>query len=203
MLSPGEIHVWRIVLDQPPPERLHPPSAGEAARAARFRDPRARERYLHAHRALRTILAGLTSARLDFGLTEKGKPYLPGDPGLRFNLSRSDGIALIAAGRGIDVGVDVERRRPIPEYEAIAERFFPPSEWAALSRTAPEDRERDFFRRWTRLEAMLKARGIGLYGAGIEQGGQWTVHDVDAGENYAAAVAATAEGMQLLVHDFD
>ncbi|MBZ5585927.1 MAG: 4'-phosphopantetheinyl transferase superfamily protein [Acidobacteriia bacterium] len=108
----------------------------------------------------------------------------------------------MAAARDVDVGVDVERRRPIPEYEAIAERFFPPSQWRAFARNPAGDRERDFFRRWTRLEAMLKARGIGLYGAGIEQGGQWTVHEIDAGENYAAAVAATAKGMQLRVHDF-
>ena len=35
-------------------------------------------------------------------------------------------MALVAVAREIEVGVDIERVRPLPEYAAIAERFFPP-----------------------------------------------------------------------------
>ncbi len=199
MLSPGEVHVWRIALDEPPPESLAPPSAGEEARAARFRDPETRARYLLSHRALRAILSRLTAARLDFALNRKGKPYLPADPGLSFNLSRSHAFALVAAARGLDVGVDVERRRTVPEMEAIAERFFPPREWAAFAQIAAEDRELDFFRRWTRLEAVLKASGIGLYGAGLELGGEWTVWEIEVAEGYAGAVAAAGQAPEARV----
>jgi 4'-phosphopantetheinyl transferase len=104
-------------------------------------------------------------------------------------------MALIAVALEVEVGVDVERLRPLPEYAAIAERFFPPSERPVLD-------ERDFFRRWTRIEAALKARGVGLYGAGAELEGPWTVREIDAGPGYAAAVAAAGEGLTVVVHDF-
>jgi len=110
-------------------------------------------------------------------------------------------MALIALALDVDVGVDVERLRPIAEYGAIAERFFPPSEAAAFAETPPADRERDFFRRWTRIEAMLKARGVGLYGAGLEPEGEWTVREIDACEGYAGAVAAPAGGIRVVVED--
>jgi hypothetical protein len=53
-----------------------------------------------------------------------------------------------------------------------------------------EAREKEFFSRWTAIEAVLKARGIGLYGAGTEPDGEWTVLPVEAGRGYTAAVAA-------------
>jgi 4'-phosphopantetheinyl transferase len=154
-----------------------------------------RVRRERAPEALRAILGSETSAPLEFAVAEKGKPYLPGAPEVKFNLSRSHEMALIAVALGVEVGVDVERLRPLPEYAAIAERFFPPSERGVLD-------ERDFFRRWTRIEAALKARGVGLYGAGAELEGPWTVEEIDAGPGYAAAVAAAGEGITVVVHDF-
>jgi 4'-phosphopantetheinyl transferase len=147
-----------------------------------------------AHEALRTILETVTGAPVEFAVAEKGKPYLPGAPEVRFNLAHSHDLALIAVALGVDVGVDIERLRPLPEYAAIAERFFPPSEREVLD-------ERDFFRRWTRIEAKLKARGIGLYGLGLDLDGDWTVEPIDAGPAFAAAVAAERAGMRVVVHE--
>jgi len=111
-------------------------------------------------------------------------------------------MALVGVALGVEVGVDIELLRPIPEHAAIAERFFPPSEAEALAAVPEAKRERDFFRRWTRIEAMLKARGTGLYGAGAELDGEWTVCEIDAGSGFAAAAAALVEGMRVMVHDF-
>jgi hypothetical protein len=81
------------------------------------------------------------------------------------------GVAL-----GVDVGVDIERLRPLPEC--------------------------DFFRRRTRIEAKLKARGVGLYGAGAELGGDWTVEPIEAGAGFAAAVAVERAGMRVVSEFF-
>jgi 4'-phosphopantetheinyl transferase len=151
-------------------------------------------RSANAHEALRTILETVTGAPEEFAVAEKGKPYLPGAPEVRFSLAHSHELALVGVALGMDVGVDIERLRPLPEYAAIAERFFPPSEREGLD-------ERDFFRRWTRIEAKLKARGVGLYGAGAELGGEWTVEPIDAGEGFAAAVAVERAGMRVVVHE--
>jgi 4'-phosphopantetheinyl transferase len=201
MLKRGEVTVWRVRLDAPPPVGFPALSAAEETRAARFHNDAAREQYLRAHAALRAILARATDAPLEFAATEKGKPYLPGAPELKFSLSHSHGMALIAVALDVDVGVDVERVRPIAQFEAIAERFFPPSEAAAFAAALAGERERDFFRRWTRIEAMLKALGVGLYGAGAELDGDWTTEAVDAREGYAGAVAATSAGMRVVRED--
>ena len=204
MLIPGQVSVWRVRLDDPQPDGFPAPSAGEEARAARFHTAAMRQRYLRAHRALRAILARVIGAPLDFAATEKGKPYLPAAPELRFSLSRSHGMALIGVALEVDIGVDVERLRPIAEYQDVAERFFPPSEAAAFAATPPAAREREFFRRWTRVEAMLKARGVGLYGAGAEIEGDWTTGEIDTDngyESYAGAVAAAGSGMRVVVED--
>jgi 4'-phosphopantetheinyl transferase len=189
----GEAHVWRARLDE---IEIPEPTAGELARAGRFRFERHRQEYLRSHGALRAILGRLTDVRLDFALAEAGKPYLPAAPGLKFNLSHSHGMALIGVALEIEIGVDVEWIRPLPDYETLADRFFPASEAAGLTD------ERDFFRRWTRIEAALKARGVGLYAAGTELSGPWTIEHIDAGPEHAAAVALPQEGVRIIVHDF-
>ena len=122
MLNPGEVHVWRVNLDR---GKASPATEEEALRAARFATPTLRRRYLRAHAALRTILSSVTDTPLEFGLHEKGKPYLASAPEIRFNLAHSRGMALVAVARDVEVGVDIERIRPLPEYAAIAQRYFP------------------------------------------------------------------------------
>jgi 4'-phosphopantetheinyl transferase len=190
----SEAHIWRIPLDGSVP--VPPPTPGELARAARFRFDRHKDEYLRSHAALRAILGTLTDARLDFAVAEGGKPYLPNVPHLKFNLSHSRGMALVGAVLDIEIGVDVEFLRPLSDYPAMAERFFPPSEAVGIVD------EHDFFRRWTRVEAVLKARGIGIYGAGTEPAGDWTIVEIDAGPAHAAAVALPRAGVQIVVHDF-
>lgn len=187
-MKAGELHVWIVRLDRP---QALPPTQEESARAARFKVAEKQREFLRSHAALRAILG--TS---DFALADAGKPYLPASPSVKFNLSHSGERALVAVALDVEVGVDVEQIRPMPEWQGIAERFFPPSEAAELAG------ESDFFRRWTRIEAVLKARGVGLYGAGAEAEGEWTVAPIDLGPDYSAAVAAPRGGMKIMLHEF-
>jgi 4'-phosphopantetheinyl transferase len=192
MLNPGEVHVWRASLAR---GKASPVTAEEALRAARFATPTLRRRYLRAHAALRTILSSVTNVPLEFGLHEQGKPYLASAPEIRFNLAHSRGTALVALARDVEVGVDIERIRPLPEYAAIAQRYFP------AGFTEPSG-VRDFFRHWTRVEALLKAHGSGLYGAGASLPGDWSVTEIDAGPNFAAAVAVEGPPPNVIIHDY-
>jgi 4'-phosphopantetheinyl transferase len=192
-VSPGEIHVWRVPLDG---VKTLPPTAGESARAARFRTRVLQRRYLRSHAALRSILASHTDTRLDFAVTADGKPFLPLSPHVKFNLSHSHEMALVAVALEVEIGVDVEWIRPMPDYRDIADRFFPPSEAAQVAD------ELDFFRRWTRLEAAVKACGTGIYGIGAELTGEWTIEELAAAPGYSAAVAAPRAGMQVTMHEF-
>jgi 4'-phosphopantetheinyl transferase len=193
-MNAGEAHVWRIPLDGS--VALPPPTRGELARAARFRFESQKDEYLRSHSALRAILGRLTDARLDFAVAEHGKPYLPNLPRLKFNLSHSRGMALVGAALDVEIGVDLEGVRVLSDYTRMAEHFFPPCEAAEVKD------ERDFFRRWTRIEAVIKALGIGVYGAGTEPLGEWTIEEIDAGPAHAAAAALPRAGVQIVVHEF-
>lgn len=171
------------------------PTPAEQERVGRLASETQRRRYLRSHAALRAILAAYTPAPLAFAASEHGKPCLPAVPDLQFNLSHSHDMALVAVARGIPIGVDVERFRSMRECMNIAERFFPPMQAAELAAVPPEDREAEFFRRWTRIEAKLKARGIGLYGAGQELDGEWTVLPIEVGPEYSASVAANCASL--------
>ena len=63
---------------------------------------------------------------------------------------------------GCQVGIDVERIRPVPDFEDIAARFFAPEEADELKGLPELDRPRGFFNCWTRKEAYVKAIGDGL-----------------------------------------
>jgi len=76
--------------------------------------------------------------------------------------SHSGERLLLACGRGVTLGVDLERLRPRPRALELATRYFAPAEAARLAATAPERRELQFLRLWCAKEALLKAHGRGL-----------------------------------------
>ncbi|MEO6787879.1 MAG: 4'-phosphopantetheinyl transferase superfamily protein [Chthoniobacteraceae bacterium] len=200
-LLPGEIHLWRAALDNP--VRLAGAEAvlsrDEILRAGRFAFGADRDRFIAAHGALRMVLGLCLSAdpqSLEFVTGPTGKPaLLQTFTDLRFNLSHSGDLALIAVARGREVGVDVERVRRDIEFDPIVEHYFEPAEAWNL-RTAPQqERVSRFFDLWTRKEACLKAEGTGL--------GSRPHHDRFAARNlcpamgYAGAVASEGEDWQF------
>jgi 4'-phosphopantetheinyl transferase len=168
--SPDELHVWRVDVDRfgSDLERLEETlSATELARARRFRFAIDRERFILRRGLLRAVLArylGLPPETLEYRLTPHGKPEVAGmrPLDLRFNLSHSAGLALIAVTEGREVGVDVERVVSQRADEGVARRFFAPGEVAELRRFEGHEWMEAFFRCWTRKEAYVKARGEGL-----------------------------------------
>lgn len=203
-----EAHVWLVSLDVSPSRRAELRrllSADERDRARRYRIPAARERFVVARGLLREVLgrySGLAPEALRFSYPcvcgradctpARRKPRLelePGHPPLRFNLSHTDGVAMIAVTAGSEVGVDLERIRPTTAVEAIAERVLGAREAGALRALPDGERVEAFYRTWTRREARAKARGTGLAPppAGPESG--WWFHDLPAPPGCAAALA--------------
>jgi 4'-phosphopantetheinyl transferase len=142
-----------------------------------------------------------------------GKPRLSEDaanPDLRFNLAHSGGAALYAFAVGQEVGVDLELIRPDFATMTVARNFFAPEEVTALCALRGEDFVTSFYRCWTRKEAYVKAKGLGLSlplssfvvsvrpddaplllidRFDIRKQRQWMLRDVTVGEGFAAAVA--------------
>jgi 4'-phosphopantetheinyl transferase len=174
---PGEVQVLCFSLD---------PEAGslarlqgtlceeELVRATRFRFPRDRRRYVAARGTVRTVLGsylGVGPGEVRFRYGQAGKPALElpaGFPDLRFNLSHSGDLGLLAVTFGREVGVDVEQMRAVTDLMGIAKRWFAEGEWRAIASLPPARQAEAFFACWTRKEAYLKARGWGI-GAALER----------------------------------
>lgn len=209
-----EVHVWRASLaGGPGPDEVAALSPEETERAARFTKPEGRARFVVARATVRGVLAhelGGEAWALRFATGPHGKPLLDPPGPVRFNLSHSGDVLLVAVARYREVGVDVERIKPTIDHAALARRFFSPTENEQLCSLPPDSRPGAFFAAWTRKEALLKAWGVGLslpldrfdvsllpsrparlLGArqGPGRSGQWSVHELDVGRGYAAALA--------------
>lgn len=138
---------------------------GERERAARYLVGRPRNAFILTRGTLRSLLAryvGVTPQGLSFRYSKHGKPLLDGPSDLRFNVSHTDGLALIAFVRTREIGVDVEKIHAAPDVRKLAERFFSVRERHFLECLSGDELQSAFFRCWTRKEAYVKARGEGL-----------------------------------------
>jgi 4'-phosphopantetheinyl transferase len=127
-------------------------------------------------------------ARIELRRGEHGKPALAGDPqGLRFNLSHSGPLALVAVTKGREVGIDVERHRRRSNLQRLAERALDRDSAAAVAAAAPDARLRVFYEAWTRREAIAKCTGVGLRGPPADT--PVTVWGLPADEGWTASLA--------------
>lgn len=170
----------------------------EEERMAAFRMAAPRERFVASRGLLRETLArytGAPPAAIRFCTGAYGKPALADEPddGLRFNLSHSDDLLLIAVARGHEVGVDLERVRPILGMRQIAATLLTAIEQDALDRAPPEQRDALFTQLWTRHEAITKGEGCGLAHA-VAPLREWSIFELLPEIGYQSALALEGWG---------
>jgi 4'-phosphopantetheinyl transferase len=194
-IGEAEVHVWRAALDAGPAALRAVGatlSGPEQARAQEHAFDCDRTRFVLARGILRRLLGRYLSLPPEAVPIESGafgKPRLAaGFPDLRFNVSHSAGVAVIAVAQGREVGIDVERLDPARAWSPIADRFFSPAELAGLRELPPDRYVRGFFDCWTRKEAYAKAigRGLGPCFAALDG---WSLRGVPVGPGFAAALA--------------
>jgi 4'-phosphopantetheinyl transferase len=228
LLGTIDVHVWRVSLEQSPEvvERLRSLlSVDEQSRADRFHFKSDRCHFIVARGCLRIILGRyleMAPAEIRFSYADHGKPQLANSIAqsreLKFNLAHSGRLALYAFTRIGEIGVDLEHIRPEFTGDNIANRFFSPAEVDCLSRLPALARHEAFFNCWTRKEAFIKAKGMGLslpldqFDVTLEpsepatllrtrwdeeEAARWSLEAIDAGEGYVAAVAVEGHDRQL------
>lgn len=173
---PEQVCLWSVWLDQllpASPALFEWFSPDERSRAGRFVFEKDRERFIAGRGFLRWVLAEslhIDPAAVAFVYGPAGKPSLAGRGAgaVQFNLSHSEGLTVCAISRGVQVGVDVERVRDVPEAEGIITAHFPAEigvPWRQLPR---EQRTEAFLRLWVRHEAAVKCSGHGLARIGLQ-----------------------------------
>jgi 4'-phosphopantetheinyl transferase len=233
LLPDDQVHIWRVPLNQSSERTalsLEVLSPDERAKAARFRFAKDRNQFVQARAALRFILSEYLNAdprTLEFSYGPQGKPALANghaNSGLRFNLSRRDGLALIAVTRGREIGVDVELvRADVPFFE-IADVSFSSAESATLRNLPESIRAAGFYNCWTRKEAYVKARGEGLsfplkqfdvsltpgepakllnVRDNVDEVDRWTLQQIAVSERYVAALAVEGRSVKVTCRDWD
>jgi 4'-phosphopantetheinyl transferase len=218
-LSPGVVHLWqqRLQTDEDSVQACHALLLPEEVqKAMRYRVERPRSDYILTRGTLRLLLSrylGIAATEFNFQYTEYGKPFLANSD-LHFNVSHTDGLALLAFVRNRQIGIDVEKVRAQDDLQKLAERFFSTHERHSLRNLAGRELHNAFFRCWTRKEAYIKAVGEGLslplhqFDVSLEpnptealiatrpdpeQATRWTIRDVPVASGYVAALAVSAE----------
>jgi len=223
--APGEAHLWSVDLDLAPAEELENDiallSPDEERRATRLAFSIDRSRFIVCRALLRRALAAYIGAdprAITFTCNPWNKPQLSADlPDLRFNISHSGGLALLAFASGVEVGVDIEHiNRRIGVLE-LAQDCFSAAEQAALRRLPEAMLLEAFFACWSRKEAYIKARGMGLWmdlrafdvsldaaaecwslsEAGVDTTAAWSLFNCRPATGVAGALAVAAPGMTM------
>jgi 4'-phosphopantetheinyl transferase len=179
-------------------------SPAELARARRG-TPEVHRRRMLLRAALRTAIAAELGTRpegVPLTVSAAGRPQLPPGTGLDAGCSAAGPLGIVAVGRGVRVGVDVERVAPWTA-DVLDEGWLHPAEQQALLLLPERARGLAATRAWTQKEAVLKGRGTGLLGGpaavvtaiGRAEGTMagWSVRDVPVPDGWVAALAVAPD----------
>ena len=162
-LGENDIHIWMVK-----PEQITAStklsaivSPLEQQKISRYRSDKAKHTALITRSFIRLLLSkyeNIAPQAWKFEISELGKPEVSNaSTPLRFNLSHNNEIIICAICLNKDIGCDIENLSRKISVDAIAKRFFSPSEHVLISK----DNER-FFEYWTLKEAFVKATGLGI-----------------------------------------
>jgi 4'-phosphopantetheinyl transferase len=212
VLGEGEVHVWRLLPATVPDHLAAVLSVGERRRAAGFAFPHLTRKWSVTRGAVRCVLAAylqIDPREVPLSAGESGKPSITGAmaQGLEFSVSHSGDLALLAACRGCEIGIDVERYRGDVDILSVSCLAFPPATAVWLATLPCTKRATAFFCEWTRLEARAKALGLGL-GALLNGGhhagsDRLTTIDLTPGQGYVAALSCGMVPSRVCWYGFD
>ncbi|MFN8492894.1 MAG: 4'-phosphopantetheinyl transferase superfamily protein [Caldilineaceae bacterium] len=171
LLPANEVHVWRMPLDWPAAQVAQLRrylNSEEQQRADRFHFPQHRAHYTAARAVLRILLGRylqVAPQAVSFTYNAYGKPALgtaDTQPQLHFNVSHSGALALYAFTYNRPVGVDVEQMRANVDFLGLSKQVFSAQEQQLFRMLPPAQIMDAFYNGWTRKEAFIKAKGMGL-----------------------------------------
>ncbi len=167
LLKPDEVHIWSACFSENKSKSayfLSLLSQDEKERASEFRFFRDQQKYTISRGILRHLLGeylGETPQKVEILYGLWGKPCLPKEKALSFNLSHSGDTVLYALTQYYEVGIDVERIDKTLGLEDMARSIFSIKELSHWHALPSEEKVSVFFKCWVSKEAFLKASGKG------------------------------------------
>lgn len=167
MTGAAEVRLWSVGLEVDPAllavcESLLDDM--ERGRGARFAFQRDRRRHAVSHAAARLLAAealGLSPTALCWSAGRFGRPRVSGYS-LSVSLSRSHETALLALSDNSRVGVDIEAQAHASPEPAWLAPHVDATALALAARSGSTAGSAWFYEGWTRVEALAKARGVGI-----------------------------------------
>ncbi len=213
VLQAGDIHLWGAFSAQSPMilDPCYEALTIEGKKGASFfKFQKDRDSYVLSNGLVRILIADylkISTEELKVSRHKKGKPYLLNDDQFFFNISNSGDCCVFAFSRNGEVGIDIERIRPLKDLDELIEKNFSPNEIIYINRNSA-DRSTRFFKLWTLKEAYLKAIGEGMRLTpdnlefscgngefklqsvrGIDELGDWTFMDFSPSKDYVGTLA--------------
>ena len=134
----------------------------EKNRANRYHFSNDRNRFIICRTVLKFLLAKQTGLNVNKIVLDKysnKKPYLPSHPSVFFNVTHAGNYAVIAIAKE-PVGVDIEYINKDFDYKELLSSIFSNPEVDEVLNS--NDKQRTFYKLWTRKEAIVKATGKGI-----------------------------------------
>jgi len=192
--------------------------------AGKFKNALLHKRYVEIHGRLRNLLAQKLNQppeKIRIKKTEHGKPYLADHPELAFNLSHSADKLMIAVGWNCRLGVDIEICKQRINLSGLVDKCFAEEEAAYWTKLPEAQKNREFYRFWTRKEAFVKATGHGIalglnhcvvnpanpteflrVPAKCGKASEWNLLDIDLGEGICSALVVDKKLSVIKLMDF-
>lgn len=174
IISNNDIHVWCVfcdaITDPQLLSRYHSLlNENEKSQHRRFYFEKHRHQYLVTRALVRSVLSlyekRVTPEQWQFKKNNYGKPYISNIDlvtHLRYNLSHTDELIVMAVILNQEIGIDVEYLPRLGMMSDIANKFFSPHEAKQLQGLREEQKINRFCDLWTLKEAYIKACGMGL-----------------------------------------
>jgi 4'-phosphopantetheinyl transferase len=121
--------------------------------------------YKLSHCMLRWVLSqylNLAPEQIEFNINDFGKPRLKLNSDIFFNISHTNGVAVMAVSKIEQLGIDIEKINSEKEVSKVVSQYFHPEEFNLLEGLATEKKVQTFYTIWTLKEAYIKAKGLGL-----------------------------------------
>jgi len=220
----NEVHIYSSSLELTADKLIESESLlspDELQKAYRYKFEKDRNHYITGRAILRNILCKYLNQspdKITFSYSEKGKPFIKDSP-IKFNLAHSRDKAVFAFAKDVEVGIDIEYMRELPDALQIAKRFFSDDEVNEFLKVSEDNIRSAFFNCWTRKEAFIKAVGEGLSfplkdftvtlmpGVNPEikwikdkddEVKEWSLVNIQADQNYVSSLAVKADEVILI-----